>query len=227
MEHAENLLTYESLAFFGKVNASISHELKNVMAIISETAGLLGDLADMASAGSPVEPGVLKNCTASIVEEIQRGYAVIRQMNLFAHSIDSPLKSVDLREVLDLVTRLAGFLSFAGKARVEAGAGGDPVVWTCPFLLQTVFYQALVRAYESAGPGAEVTVTLRSEGDTAWTVTFSGFEAGTAARFPDDACARAAEAIGIGIRVDADAGRWELEVPCRLDTAAGRQSAAV
>ena len=31
------------LQFFGKVSASISHELKNVLAIINENAGLLED----------------------------------------------------------------------------------------------------------------------------------------------------------------------------------------
>jgi signal transduction histidine kinase len=82
--------TYDGLAFFGRVNASISHELKNVMAIISETAGLLGDLSDMAATGSPVPPDMLKSCTGSIMEEIQRGFTVIRQMNRFAHSIDTP-----------------------------------------------------------------------------------------------------------------------------------------
>jgi hypothetical protein len=51
MDNTQDLLQYESLAFFGKINASISHELKNVMAIISETAGLLKDLSDMAATG--------------------------------------------------------------------------------------------------------------------------------------------------------------------------------
>ena len=90
MDNADDLLKYDSLAFFGKVNASISHELKNIMAIISETAGLLGDLADLASTGNPVEPDVLKNCAGSIMEEIQRGFSTIRQMNRFSHSIDYP-----------------------------------------------------------------------------------------------------------------------------------------
>ena len=33
------------LQFFGKMTASISHEIKNVLAIINENAGLLEDLA--------------------------------------------------------------------------------------------------------------------------------------------------------------------------------------
>jgi hypothetical protein len=53
MDNVKEWFGYDSLAFFGKVNASISHELKNVMAIISETTGLLGDLSEMARGGTP------------------------------------------------------------------------------------------------------------------------------------------------------------------------------
>ena len=53
MDNAKDWFGYDNLAFFGKVNASISHELKNVMAIIAETAGLLGDLSEMARGERP------------------------------------------------------------------------------------------------------------------------------------------------------------------------------
>ena len=74
------------LTFFGKVNASISHELKNNMAIISEAAGLLQDLTEMATKGQKVELEMLKTCSQDIVEEIQRGFTTIKQMNKFSHS---------------------------------------------------------------------------------------------------------------------------------------------
>ena len=32
------------LRFFGKINSSISHEMRNVLAIINENAGLMKDL---------------------------------------------------------------------------------------------------------------------------------------------------------------------------------------
>ena len=35
---------YEGLRFFGKVNASISHEIRNALAVINENAGLIKDL---------------------------------------------------------------------------------------------------------------------------------------------------------------------------------------
>jgi hypothetical protein len=75
MDNVKDWFGYDSLAFFGRVNASISHELKNVMAIISETTGLLGDLSEMASTGNTHRPDMLTSCTDSIVEEIQRGFS--------------------------------------------------------------------------------------------------------------------------------------------------------
>ncbi|NNG12708.1 MAG: sensor histidine kinase, partial [Halobacteria archaeon] len=38
----------QELRYFGKVTASISHELKNVLAILNEHTGLLQDLTAMA-----------------------------------------------------------------------------------------------------------------------------------------------------------------------------------
>ena len=39
------------LQFFGAVGAPISHEMKNVLAILNESAGLLGDFSRMAATG--------------------------------------------------------------------------------------------------------------------------------------------------------------------------------
>ena len=74
----------DDLAFFGKVNASISHELKNILAIISEAAGLLQDLTAIATKGQKIELEMLNTCSQDIVEEIQRGFTTIKQMNTFS-----------------------------------------------------------------------------------------------------------------------------------------------
>ena len=38
--------------FFGKISASISHDIKNVLAVLNENAGLLEDLVLMAEKGA-------------------------------------------------------------------------------------------------------------------------------------------------------------------------------
>ncbi len=217
MGDAKDLFQYESLAFFGKVNALISHELKNVMAIISETAGLLGDLSEMASAGGSVPTDMLNSCTASIVEEIQRGFSTIRQMNRFAHSVDTPVQSVNLMDVIDLVVNLASYLSFAGETQIIPYKNNKPTALTCPFLLQAVVYQALVYTFKNTGPGAEITISIQSHTDQAWRIIFSGFNAIEFHVFPDDMTRHMAESICVTICWDSTADRLELEVPKTIE----------
>lgn len=218
MDNGKDLFRYDSLAFFGKVNASISHELKNVMAIISETAGLLGDLSDLASTGTPIKPDMLKSCTSSIMEEIQRGFFTIRQMNRFAHSVDTPIESVNLMDVLDLASTLTGYLSFSGKTHLTPFKDGAPTASTCPFLLQAVIYQALVYAFKTTGPGASITISLQARDDAAWRIIFSGFNAHAFKKFPDATTRAMAAAIGVVFHFDSTIDRLELDVPLTIES---------
>ena len=194
----------DDLAFFGKINASISHELKNVLAIISETAGLLNDLTEMAKEGKKVELETLSTCSKDIVEEIQRGFFTIKQMNRFAHSVDDPFKKVDLIEILDLMVHLAGFLSFASKVRFDPPEGAGPIIFTCPFRLQNLIYQALVFAFESVGPEGEIHVSTHEGEDGGARITFAGLGSVTARTFPDEKTKLVAESIKAEILVSRD-----------------------
>ena len=55
-----DIIAETGLQFFGRISASISHELKNVLAIINENAGLLEDLTSMADRGKPIDSARLK-----------------------------------------------------------------------------------------------------------------------------------------------------------------------
>jgi len=46
-----------ALRFFGNISTSISHEIKNVLAIINENAGLLEDYNLHGRKGNPAQPG--------------------------------------------------------------------------------------------------------------------------------------------------------------------------
>jgi signal transduction histidine kinase len=222
MDRKKDIYDYESLAFFGSVNASISHELKNIMAIISETAGLLNDLSEMAKKGTPIEPDMLTDSTDSIIEEIQRGYTTIRQMNRFSHSVDTPVGSVDLMEILDLVRHLSGYLSYAGKINVHPGDGDAPIVLTSPFILQALIYQVVVRAFKDADQGAELNISVRPGGDSTWRILFEGFSIKAFESFHDDRIQRTATLIGVSIRWDRAENRLEIDVPVSSEGLASR-----
>ena len=225
MDKAKDWFGYDSLAFFGKVNASISHELKNVMAIIAETAGLLGDLSEMARGGTPIDPDMLASSTDSIIEEIQRGFITIRQMNRFAHSVDTPVLSVDLMEILDLVRNLSGYLSFAGKASLVKGTAVAPMALTCPFILQAVIYQAVVQTFRNSGPAAELDISVQSNNESTWRIRIDGFSLKGDAEFPDDRVRRMASSIGVSIHCDRRSHHLEIDVPVSLETGQGNGAA--
>ena len=46
----------KGLRFFGKITASVTHEIKNALATINENAGLMTDYIEMAARGRPLEP---------------------------------------------------------------------------------------------------------------------------------------------------------------------------
>jgi hypothetical protein len=70
-----------------------------------------------------------------------------------------------------------------------------------------------VHIYKCGRPGAEITVSIRAKDPSAWRVTFHGTEPNQPVSFPDDATARTAAAIGLGIHFDGQTGRLELTVP--------------
>ena len=107
MTHRLEIIGETGLQFFGKMSASISHEIKNVMAIINESAGLMEDLTVLAEKGMPVDPQRLKTHAGKIMTQIRRADQIIKNMNRFAHSVDEGVKSIDLGETLALVTALS------------------------------------------------------------------------------------------------------------------------
>ncbi|UCD79979.1 MAG: HAMP domain-containing histidine kinase [Desulfobacterales bacterium] len=203
----------DDLAFFGKVNASISHELKNILAIISEAAGLLQDLTEIAAKGQKTDLEMLKTCSQDIVEEIQRGFVTIKQMNKFSHSVDEPVRKVNLVDVVELMMALAKFLSYASKIRFDPPPETGPTVLTCPFRLQNLIYQALVFAFESAGPDGEIRVAIQPQPNGSAHITFSGCDPGNDRTFASGQTKKIAASIGVDIHEAADSQSFDLIVP--------------
>ena len=213
MNHTIAFGDSDDLAFFGKVNASISHELKNILAIISEAAGLLQDLTEMAAKGQTFEPEMLRTCSQDIVEEIQRGFATINKMNKFSHSVDDPVKEVSLVELVDLMIAVAKFLSFASKVQFDPVPAPAPTVLTCPFRLQNLIYLALVYAFELAGPDGQIRIAIKPQPDRSAHITFKGFDPGNAIPFASDKTKKIAASIGVDIRETPDLQSFDLIVP--------------
>ena len=154
------------LQYFGKMTASISHEIKNVLAIINENAGLLEDLALMADKGRPLEPERITTLAGKIMTQIRRADGIIKNMNTFAHSVDESLKHIDLGDLLSLVIALSGrFASMRGVA-LELAPSRDPIrITTHQFLLENIVWLCLDFSMDAAGRGKTVVVSAESVGN--------------------------------------------------------------
>ena len=134
----------EGFHFFGKMSASISHEIKNTLAIINDKAGLLEDFTMLAGQGRPIDPERVKSLAGEIMKQIQRADGLVKRMDRFAHSTDDPLKMIDLGETLELITSIAQRLASMHEAQVDLVLPDHPVmVVTNPFLFENLIWSCL------------------------------------------------------------------------------------
>ena len=161
-----DLISQEELHYFGKVSASVSHELKNVLAILNENAGLLQDLAAMAEQGQPLDPERMRRLAGTMLDQINRGDVIIKRMNRFAHSADENRATVDLNELLTMVIELFERTATNRGVKVEMKTPVASMgIKTDPFALETLVGSLLYRITEKAADIGTLSLELDSEGD--------------------------------------------------------------
>lgn len=159
MTQESRSLAIEGVRFFGEMSASVSHEIKNVLAIINENAGLLQDLVALSAQGMPLSTERLEKLAQSIGRQVERGDRIVKRMNRFAHSADHPIETVDVHEVIEFIANLAGrLIAMKGNPpRIEAP--GSPVtVNTNRFYLENLIWACLRRAVEACSPEREISI---------------------------------------------------------------------
>ncbi len=153
------IMAETGLQFFGRMSASISHEIKNVLAIINENAGLLEDFSFMADRGMPIDPARLKVMAETVKKQIGRADGIIKNMNRFAHSIDQTITTVDLDQTIELVIALTARIAAMRGVRVDLQLPGSPVtIPTAPFFLMNLIWLCL--DFSMAASGDEKRVEL-------------------------------------------------------------------
>lgn len=160
--HAE-----DGIRFFGTTTASVSHEIKNCLAIINESAGLLQDLVLLSQKGKPLDPERVNRVASQIIGQIQRADAIVKNLNSFAHSTDVPEKTVDIVEILTLVMALAQRpASNQGVALDFIPPQGTVLMQTNPFFFMHAVRQSLDWAMQAVGPEKTVEVTVQVADNT-------------------------------------------------------------
>lgn len=134
------------LVYFGKMMAAISHEIKNSLAIINENAGLMEDLCMMAEKGNPLDPERIGTIAGRVVRQIQRADTTVKKMNRLAHSVDDPVRQVDVAAALAFTLELGEkTLSVLGIAVKVAPLETPVVLNTNEFLFMNFLWETVAQ----------------------------------------------------------------------------------
>jgi hypothetical protein len=203
-------LSEAGLRFFGKVSASVAHEIKNVLAIINENAGLLEDLSFAAERGSAIDPERLNKACRQFAKQIQRADGIMKNMSTFAHSVDSFTAQVNLFELTSLVGNLAGRLAAMRKLTIEVAEPVSPVIYCGnPFLLQNLIWLCLEYAFgvTAAGKTLQFTPTKDDAGIILRLGGFDSLDRDFTERMP---AGHDALLLALGAKLSADVNTREL-----------------
>ncbi len=147
-------------AFMGKVTASVTHEIQNVLAIIKETSGLMEDFFLMSESGglSDIEDRLAK-CMTTIKKQTYRGVNLTSMLNGFAHTTDNLQLSVNTLEITKkLVSITERLFSQKGVDIAIIDADKPYSMVTDPVLFQMMIFsciECLMKNFETA-----TTITL-------------------------------------------------------------------
>jgi C4-dicarboxylate-specific signal transduction histidine kinase len=170
----------EGLRFFGRVCASLSHEIKNSLATINEQNGLLDDFLTMAEQGAPLDPARIHRITRAVAGHVERANGVVNRLNRFAHSVDNSRKQVELDELVrhacELYERPA---AIKGVVLMPESLQQGINIRTNPFLLQQLLLICFEHASQEHGSGSTLDVVVeRTPGNALISIQGPGPAAG-------------------------------------------------
>ncbi len=147
-------MNQQEIAFFGRISAGLSHEIKNVLAIIKESSGLMEDILGLAKENSIPHQDRLFTACANIKKQIDRGVDLTTELNRLSHSMDYPSAEVDLNDMLNQITLLMQRFARAKKITLSSLPGDSSLsLRTDPFRLQMLLGAAIDYCLEKAPQG--------------------------------------------------------------------------
>jgi C4-dicarboxylate-specific signal transduction histidine kinase len=166
MHKLNELSRVKEIGFMGKVTASLSHEIKNTLAIINESVGLMGDLLQQDPPDDWPHYRRLTDLLASIEEQVQRSANIVKRLNQFAHSMDKSLADFDLNETVKQTVILAQRFATLRRVNLEMDLESNPLyLHSDPFRLLYVVFGIIEQAINCSPKEAEVKVKTERSGE--------------------------------------------------------------
>lgn len=150
---------FPEAAFLAARTANATHEIRNVLAIIKESAGLMEDLVHLCSERGTLDPEKLARAVQRVDTQVKRGAEILTNLNRLSHALDQEIAALDLHEELQQVVSMSIRPARKKAQTVEAGPGGsETLITTHPLRLQMLLFEALERCLEAYPPGSSITM---------------------------------------------------------------------
>lgn len=175
-ENRDRGLRDAQLRFIGKILATLSHELKNHLAIIKEYSGLIQDLVETERRPSPGPAHQCVNSVRCIHQQIDKTLALLRYFNRFSHRMDISPSVYGVNEAVEELLALIHRLANQKKILLAMDFREDlPQVAGDPALLQFSLFRLIETAMNriaedgtlvlKTGPAKDaVTITIVARG---------------------------------------------------------------
>jgi C4-dicarboxylate-specific signal transduction histidine kinase len=154
------------LAFFGKISAGVTHELKNVLAVINESNGLMADFLEMLKQTPFAYREKFQRSIGRIEEQVRRGVVITTSFNRFAHSTDSLCVQVDLNEIIEGTVLLTARFTRLRDVGLKASVSTAPIkLYTNAFRLRMSLTRAIEALSGCMRSGGSILVSAQSDVD--------------------------------------------------------------
>jgi hypothetical protein len=161
------------LRYLGRMAASISHELRNSLATITEKNGLIADFAALAASGRPLNEARIGSLAGDVARRIKEATEVCDRLSRLAHSPDLATKVVELGSQVELVSGLMRRQARLAGVTIAVTHQGPVNVHAEPVLLQLALFECL--GWAIAHPiGAEVQAAVGRRASDAAYVSIRG-----------------------------------------------------
>jgi C4-dicarboxylate-specific signal transduction histidine kinase len=151
----------QEISLVGKIAASMTHEMKNVLAIIKESNGLMQDIIGLLKENSIPHQDKFMSALGKIEKQVGRGVEMMTQFNRFAHSMDEAWAQVDVEEVMEQVVFLMQRVARLKQVRLSSESPPkNQTLYTNPVRLILALSGCIDYCLNKAAPG---TIILQAE----------------------------------------------------------------
>ena len=211
------VISEESLRFFGEMSASVSHDIRNKLAVINEKAGLIQDIALAMKSGRSIDPDRLEVQAGKIIDQIRQANRILSALSRLGHSVDARGTRIEVTKLVGLVAELYERKASQAEITIDTTGLTDEVsVITSPFLLEDLIGACIDAALPRVDASRIMAIATEPSADGA-IVRFQhleGIDDSDVQLGGEDTGARAMLTM-LGGRLAADSQRGELVLEVR------------